>query len=212
AMHEGRKRGTLSELFFNFYEQNDALTLDLHHSSEFFSPQRAQELIDALRAEIAHFAQHPGVELPVLTAVVAPAPVRPATAPDPRLIAWNQATAMPLEAHARVEQWISSQAAATPDAVALVAHGVSLSYAALESRANRFGQLLRSRGIGAGMRVGVCLTRGPNLVPALLGILKTGAAYVPLDPGFPKDRLHDMAEDAGVRLVITDAANASLSG
>ncbi len=212
AMHEGRKRGTLSELFFNFYEQNDALTLDLHHSSEFFSPQRAQELIDALRAEIAHFAQHPGVELPVLTAVVAPAPVRPATAPDPRLIAWNQATAMPLEAHARVEQWISRQAAATPDAVALVAHGVSLSYAALESRANRFGQLLRSRGIGAGMRVGVCLTRGPNLVPALLGILKTGAAYVPLDPGFPKDRLRYMAEDAGVRLVITDAANASLSG
>src|SRR5690606_3355972 len=99
--------------------------------------------------------------------------------------------------------------ATTPDAVALVAHGVSLSYAALESRANRFGHLLRSRGIGAGMRVGVCLTRGPNLVPALLGILKTGAAYVPLDPGFPKDRLHYMAEDAGVRLVITDAANAS---
>jgi amino acid adenylation domain-containing protein len=217
AMHEGRKRGTLSELFFNFYEQNDALTLDLHHSSEFFSPQRAQELIDALRAEIAHFAQHPGVELPVLTAVVAPAhaPVRsapPAPAPDPRLIAWNQATAMPLEPRARVEQWISRQAAATPDAVALVAHGVSLSYAALESRANRFGHLLRSRGIGAGMRVGVCLTRGPNLVPALLGILKTGAAYVPLDPGFPKDRLRDMAEDAGVRLVITDAANAGLSG
>jgi amino acid adenylation domain-containing protein len=214
TMHEGRKRGLLSQLFFNFYEQDDALTLDLHHSSEYFSPQRARELVDALKAQINEMATPHGIQLPVLTAVVAPAamPTHQGLTMDPRLIAWNHATTQPLEPHARVEQWISRQAAATPDAVALVAHGVSLSYAALESRANRFGQLLRSRGIGAGMLVGVCLARGPNLVPALLGILKTGAAYVPLDPGFPKDRLHDMAEDAGVCLVITDATNAPLSG
>lgn len=205
AMHEGRKRGTLNELFFNFYEQDDALTLDLHHSSEFFSPARAQALIDALLAEMQRFGQDHAQ-------AAASAPAAAAPAVDPRLLAWNAATARPQEAHARVEQWISRQAAATPEAVALVARGSSLNYAQLESRANRFGQLLRARGIGAGMRVGVCLSRGPDLVPALLGILKTGAAYVPLDPGFPKDRLHYMAEDAGVRLVITDAANAPLSG
>jgi amino acid adenylation domain-containing protein len=200
------------------HEQDDALTLDLHHSSEYFSPQRAQELIDALLVEINRFGQ--GLETPTSTMsgagsatavpAVVPAPASPAA--DPRLLAWNRATAQPQEAHARVEQWVSRQAAATPEAIALVARGTSLSYAQLESRANRFGQLLRSRGIHAGMLVGVCLTRGPDLVPALLGILKTGAAYVPLDPGFPKDRLHYMAEDAGVRLVITDAANAALSG
>ncbi|WP_137918853.1 non-ribosomal peptide synthetase/type I polyketide synthase [Hydrogenophaga sp. 2FB] len=215
TMHEGRKRGLLSQLFFNFYEQDDALTLDLHHSSEYFSLERARELVEALKTQIHEMAAPASATLPVLTAVVAPiasAAAVPGPVVDPRLIAWNKATATPQEPHGRVEQWVARQAAATPEAVALISQGVSLSYAALESRANRFGQLLRSRGIGAGMLVGVCLARGPDLVPALLGILKTGAAYVPLDPGFPKDRLHYMAEDAGVRLVITDAANASLSG
>ncbi|WP_159594018.1 non-ribosomal peptide synthetase/type I polyketide synthase [Hydrogenophaga sp. BPS33] len=210
TMHEGRKRGLLSQLFFNFYEQDDALTLDLHHSSEYFSPERARDLVDQLKTQIFDMVGH--APLPVLTAVVAPPVATAAPAVDPRLVAWNKATATPQEARARVEQWVARQAAATPDAPALVANGTRLTYAALESRANRLGQLLRSRGIGADMLVGVCLTRGPDLVPALLGILKTGAAYVPLDPGFPKDRLHYMAEDAGVRLVITDAAHASLSG
>ena len=224
TMHEGRKRGTLSELFFNFYEQENALTLDLHYSSEFFSPARAQELVEALMAQCGAFADTlsasagraapAAAKVAVLGAVAASArPVAPA-APvvDPQLVAWNAATAIPQEPHARVEQWVSRQAAATPDAVALVAQGTTLTYAALESRANRFANLLKSRGVGAGMLVGVCLTRGPDLVPSLLGILKTGAAYVPLDPGFPKDRLQYMAEDAGVRLVITDSTNAGLSG
>ena len=214
TMHEGRKRGTLTDLFFNFYEQNDALTLDLHHSSEYFSPQRAQELIDALLDEITQFGRSSGGKLPVLNAVVTPAiaPASPATQLDPRLIAWNKATKTPQVPNARVEQWISSRAAATPGAVAMVVKGASITYATLESCSNRFAHVLQGRGIGAGCLVGVCLNRGSDLIPALLGVLKTGAAYVPLDPGFPKDRLQYMAEDAGVSLVITDAANASLSG
>lgn len=223
TMHEGRKRGTLSELFFNFYEHDDALTLDLHYSSEFFSPARARELVDALMLECASLAGQDAssatapMQAPPATAKSLPEPVAaPAAAPapllDPRLVAWNAATAVPLEKNARVEQWISRQAAATPDAVALIAQGVTLTYAALEARANRFANLLKAQGIGAGTLVGVCLPRGPDLVPSLLGILKTGAAYVPLDPGFPKDRLHDMSEDSGVSLVITDSRNADLSG
>ena len=205
AMHEGRKRGTLSELFFNFYEQEDALTLDLHHSSEHFSPARAQELIDALVAQCQALAA------PMATPAVVPlAPAKPNV--DPRISQWNAATAVPTEPGARLEQWISRQAAATPHDVALIAQGRTLTYAALESRANQFANLLKTRGIGVDALVGVCLTRGPDLVPALLGVLKTGAAYVPLDPGFPKDRLQYMAEDADVKLVISDSANASLSG
>jgi amino acid adenylation domain-containing protein len=201
TMHEGRKRGTLSELFFNFYEQENALSLDLHYSSEYFSQSRAKDLIDALMTECAAIAS--GLAAPQGEAIV--------TDPDPRLLKWNS-TAVPLESNARVEQWVSRQAAATPEAIALITEDATLTYATLDSRSNRFGQVLMARGIGFGMLVGVCLTRGPDLVPALLGILKAGAAYVPLDPGFPKDRLHYMAEDAGVSLVITDAANAPLCG
>ena len=124
---------------------------------------------------------------------------------------WN-ATTTALEAKARVEQWVTRQAERTPDAVAVIAGDIRLDYRALEARANRFAQCLRQRGVGAGDLVGLCLGRGPDLLPALLGVLKTGAAYVPLDPGFPRDRLQYMAEDAGVKLVVTEAAHADRSG
>ena len=208
TMHEGRKAGTLSELFFNFYEKDDALTLDLHYSRDFFSPARAQELVDALVQQCVALAQ--SLATPIGAAAPTTAPNTEA-AIDPRLLTWNQ-TAVPQEPRARIEAWISQQAARTPDAVAIVARGTQLTYRALEARANRFANLLKSRGVGPGMLIGVGMSRGPDLVPALLGVLKTGAAYVPLDPGFPRERLHYMAEDAELRLVITESVHADLSG
>lgn len=199
TMHEGRKRGTLSELFFNFYEKNDSLTLDLHYSAEYFSVQRARELVDSLRricgALAASLAELPNEEAGL----------------DERVAQWN-ATDVPLEQGARVEKWVSRQAQATPDAIAIEAKGVALTYRELEARSNRLAHVLRARGIKAGDLVGLCLSRGPGLLPALLGILKTGAAYVPLDPGFPRDRLHYMAQDAGLKIVVTEAEHAELSG
>jgi len=207
TMFEGRKRAVLNELFFNFYESSDALTLDLHHSSEFFSPQLAQSLVDELMDQCRAWA----------TALAGPAsavPVRAALAAvpvDPRLLAWNR-TDVPLEARARLERWVTAQAARTPDTVAVVAGGISLTYRALEERANRFAHVLRARGAGAGALVGVCLSRGIDLIPTLLGVLKTGAAYVPLDPGFPKERLQYMAEDAALHTVVTEHRHADLIG
>ncbi|MBX3611483.1 MAG: amino acid adenylation domain-containing protein [Hydrogenophaga sp.] len=215
SMHEGRKQGLLAELFFNFYEQGDALTLDLHHSAEFFSPARAQALVDGLLQEIDRLNGAP------TTAKAQAAVPQPDTtgsagtkgaAADPRIVAWNRATDVPFDVSTRVEASIAQQALRTPNAEAVVAQGVRLTYAQLEQRANQFGHLLAQRGVGPGALVGVCMARGPELVPTLLGILKTGAAYVPLDPGFPKDRLDYMAEDAGLRLIVTEAANAALGG
>jgi amino acid adenylation domain-containing protein len=203
TMHEGRKRGTLAELFFNFYEQADVLTLDLHYSADFFSAARAQTLVDALKAVCEQLARSPSAPLGA-------APMQSAVA-DTRLQQWN-ATSTPLESGARVEQWIARQAAATPDAVAIEARSAVLRYRDVEARANRIAHVLRLRGIGSGALVGLCLGRGPDLIPALLGVLKSGAAYVPLDPGFPTERLHSMAQDAGLALLITESAHADRSG
>src|SRR5262249_51811394 len=91
----------------------------------------------------------------------------------------------------------------TPEAVAVVFEDRTLSYAELEAHANRLAQHLRSLGAGPETIVGLCLPRSAELVIGLLGILKAGAAYLPLDPDYPQERLAEMAEDAGVSVVLT---------
>ncbi|MBO4207984.1 non-ribosomal peptide synthetase [Micromonospora echinofusca] len=99
------------------------------------------------------------------------------------------------------------QVARTPDAPALrCADGTGVSYAELDARANRLARHLRSLGAGAESRVGVLLRRGPDLVVALLGILKAGAAYLPCDPGHPAARIQALLAGAGADLVVTQAA------
>ncbi|HET9305838.1 MAG TPA: amino acid adenylation domain-containing protein, partial [Candidatus Sulfotelmatobacter sp.] len=93
----------------------------------------------------------------------------------------------------------------TPDNVALVFEGQQLSYAELNARANQLAHFLLRQGVGPESRVGVCLHRSPALITAFLAILKAGAAYVPLDPNYPEDRLAFMREDASLSYLI-DAA------
>ncbi|WP_328871177.1 amino acid adenylation domain-containing protein [Streptomyces sp. NBC_00287] len=92
-----------------------------------------------------------------------------------------------------------------PDAVALVAGERRVTYGELEASANRLAHLLRGRGAGRGERVAVLLPRGPELITALLGVLKSGAAYLPLDPSAPTPRLAALLADAGPILLLTSA-------
>jgi amino acid adenylation domain-containing protein len=94
------------------------------------------------------------------------------------------------------------QAAARPDRPALIFDDVRLSYAELNRRANRFARLLRRRGVGSGDLVGVGLERSLDMVVALLGVLKAGAAYVPMDPRFPSERLQFMLTDSCIVALI----------
>ncbi len=100
----------------------------------------------------------------------------------------------------------SQQAAVRGDAPALTFAGVTLSYRELDERANRLAWMLRERGVGPQVRVGLALPRSLEMVIGLLAILKAGGAYVPLDPEYPLDRLHYMIEDSGIGLLLSDAA------
>jgi amino acid adenylation domain-containing protein len=116
---------------------------------------------------------------------------------------WNGTTAPVPEV--RVHELFEAQCARAPARVAIRAGAAVLSYAELEARANRIARLLHANGLRRGDRVGLCLDRGADLVAAVLGVFKAGAAYVPLDPVFPEERLRFMADDARVAMVVCGA-------
>lgn len=101
------------------------------------------------------------------------------------------------------------QAARTPEAVAVVCEGASLSYAELNKRANRLAHLLIAHGVGPERIVALALPRSPEMAVAILAVHKAGAAYLPLDPDYPSDRIAYMLEDAGPVCLVTDGQVAS---
>ena len=120
------------------------------------------------------------------------------------LVEWND-TAHPLSP-ATLPDLFSAQAARSPEAVAVVCADRRLSYAALEAQANQLAHHLRGLGVGPESVVGLCLERSPEMVVGLLGILKAGGAYLPLDPGYPVERLAFMLADAGAPVLVTQSA------
>ncbi len=111
-------------------------------------------------------------------------------------------TSHDFNAELRLHRLVEDQVVRTPDATALVFEGEQLSYLELNQRANRLAQSLLSCGVGTEMLVGVFAERSFELVVALLAVLKAGAAFVPLDPSYPSERLAKMMEDAQVKLVL----------
>lgn len=125
--------------------------------------------------------------------------------PDERrriLVEWNR-TEQPLDAPPCVHQHFEEQVRLRPEARAVVFEGESLTYGELNARANQFAYRLRELGVGIEDRVGLCLERSLDLPVAMLGIMKAGAAYVALDPEYPRDRLEFMATDSEPRVIVT---------
>jgi amino acid adenylation domain-containing protein/FkbM family methyltransferase len=104
------------------------------------------------------------------------------------------------------------QVARTPDAIALVFQGQELSYQELNNRSNQLGHYLISKGISKETLVPIVVERSPEMVIGILGILKSGAAYVPVDPEYPEDRIGYMLEDSGAVIVITSLSSKSRIG
>lgn len=104
-----------------------------------------------------------------------------------------------------VHRLMEAAADANSDKVALICADKSLTYGEFNERANRSARVLIGRGIRRGDLVGVALDRSVDLVVMLVAVLKSGAAYVPIDPTFPEKRMTDMMEDTTPKLIVADA-------
>jgi amino acid adenylation domain-containing protein len=110
-----------------------------------------------------------------------------------------------------LHQLFEAQARRTPDAVAIRSDWGTLTYAELDAQAETLARYLRQRGVRAETLVGVCLERTPHLVVGLLGVLKAGGAYLPLDPAYPRERLRVMVSDAQARYLLTQESVRALA-
>jgi amino acid adenylation domain-containing protein/non-ribosomal peptide synthase protein (TIGR01720 family) len=119
------------------------------------------------------------------------------------LVEQGRGPAVPRPGPACVHERFEQLARMRPDAEAVRYHDQTLTYAELDGRANQLAHALRAEGAGRDVLVGLCVERGPDMLVGLLGILKAGAAYLPLDPAYPAERLAFMLGDADLDLLVS---------
>ncbi|WP_052808562.1 non-ribosomal peptide synthetase [Streptomyces cyaneogriseus] len=186
------------DLDLNVWETGTGLECRLIHATDLFDTATGERLARSLTVLLAALAADPTAPvgaLPLLTPEEARQALREGTGPR-----------VPRPEDLRVERLFAARARAVPDAVAVSAAGrPDLTYRDLDHRANGLAHRLRGLGAGPGDVVAVLLPRAPEAVVALLAVLKSGAAYLALDPAYPMARLDHMLRDSGARLLIADA-------
>ncbi|GAA4812204.1 hypothetical protein GCM10023220_49340 [Streptomyces ziwulingensis] len=185
----------LFDVTLELVPRGGALAGTIEYNTDLFAPDTPARLAGHLLVLLEGIAADPGravSRLPLLTA-----------AELSRLARWSHGAATG-PAGRTVSGLVAEQARRRPGATALTADGQELTYGGLLSRADAVAARLTARGVGPGAVVGVCLERGATLVVALLGILRAGAAYLPLDPEYPAERLAFMLTDSAVALVLTE--------
>ncbi|SEN18920.1 non-ribosomal peptide synthase domain TIGR01720/amino acid adenylation domain-containing protein [Stigmatella aurantiaca] len=185
------------DLTIAFSDTGDGLSALWEYSTDLFDEATVARMQDHLRTLLEGALAAPELRLPEL-------PLLTGAERDALLVAWSRASA-PLPEERRVHRLFEAVVARTPDATAVTFEDQSLTYRELDVRANQLAHVLRALGVRAETPVGVCLERSPELVVALVGILKAGGAFLPLDPANPAERLGFMLQDAGVPVVVTQS-------
>ncbi|WP_437277986.1 amino acid adenylation domain-containing protein [Sorangium sp. So ce375] len=176
-------------------EPSRELGLILSYERRRLTHEAAASLLGQCRALLEAMAARPRARLAELP-LVGPAERR-------RLLTDLNATATASPPAACVHELFEAHAAAQPGALAVVCEETALTYGELDRKANQLARRLRALGVGPESRVVLCIERSAEMVLALLGVLKAGAAYVPVDPKFPRERLRAVVEDGGARVVVT---------
>ncbi|MFT3761944.1 MAG: amino acid adenylation domain-containing protein [Pseudoxanthomonas sp.] len=189
------QKGMANDLGIWFLEHPAGLSGAMGYNADILTEAGARAIGDRFAALLASLAERP--EQAIGDAAVLSAHDRA------RLAEWN-ATTTALPDERTVHALLYARALQTPERIALRYGGKPVSYVRLHERSERIADALAERGVAPGDRVGICLDRHADLVATMIAVWRAGAAYVPLDPAYPPDRLRFMAEDAGLRLVVSE--------
>ena len=183
------------DLELRFDDGSDALQGQLRYNADIFEASTVERIADRWKTLLDAIADSPAQTIALLPLLTG--------SESALLAAWNQ-TQHPYPSERCIHQLVQEQVERTPQAIALVQEKQTFTYAQLNARANQLARYLRKRGVGPEICVGVSLRSKPELVVALLGVLKAGGACVPLDPKYPAERLEYMIRDAQLPVLITE--------
>ncbi len=186
------------DLSLLLWEEQEGLLGDIEYSTDLFERGTIEQFITHFKVLVENIVAQPDVsiwELELLTPTECQQVLRE----------WN-ATRIPFAHDDSIEQLFATQAARTPDTIAVVFEESQLTYAELDRRAEQLARILQSQGVGPEVPVGICLERSLEMIVALFGILKAGGAYVPLDPAYPGERLAFMIQQTRMRVLLTQNA------
>lgn len=187
------------DLMVMLVERRDSLKVVVEYNRTLFEPATIQRLLAHYETLLAAIPTHLGgpiSELPILTS----------REREQLLREWNRPSGIGPPVESLIDRF-EAQVCRIPHSTAVVCDGRRLSYSELNAHANQLARALRRRGAGLGSIVGLSVARSLDLVIGLLGILKSGAAYLPLDPSYPAERLRFMMDDAAVKLVVSRATD-----
>lgn len=176
----------------------EGLHCTFEYSSDLFDRSTIRRLVGHLKALIDGFIQHPDTRVSAL-------PLLTEQERQQILVDWND-TSAPYPNDLCIHTGFEQQAARTPEAVAFLYHDDQLTYRRLNESANRLAHYLIRQGVTPGSLVGISVERSLEMAIGLLGILKAGAAYVPLDPSLPGARLAVVLQDSRVSTIVTQRA------
>jgi amino acid adenylation domain-containing protein len=192
------------DLLLGVTELRDRLSISLEYSTDLFEEERIERLLVHFRSLLESVVVDPNqhlIDIPLLQQ----------SERAQILVEWNQTSAA-YPADACMPQLFEQQVDERPEAPALIYGEQQISYRALEERSNQLAHYLRTEGVGPDTLVAVCLERSIEMVVTLLGVLKAGRAYLPLDASYPVERLRYMLEDSGAKLLVTTTKFAELFG
>jgi amino acid adenylation domain-containing protein len=189
------------DLLLNVVENAAGLQLELEYDSELFESSTIERWLQHYETLLLAAVADPARPIDVL-------PLLPTQEHQLIVERWNS-TAIAYPADSMLHTMMERQAQRTPELMAVECEGQSLTYRELDRLSNQLSHRLRALSVGPEILVGVCLERSLALVVSLLGILKAGAAYVPMDPEYPAERLAFMLEDAEAPVLITTRALAA---
>jgi len=189
------------DLFFNFIDRGNELWLDCDYNTGLFEEATIERWFGHLNAILQAFvadAEQTASQVSLLTQEQT----------QQILVSWN-ATNATYPRELPIQRVFEQQVERTPDSVALIGPTNSLTYYELNEKANQVAHFLQKSGVKPGDRVAVCLHRSMEVVVSLVAILKTGAAYVPVDPSYPASRLSFLIQDSEAKVLITQRSIAA---